>query len=174
MSKGLLKLAIGVAAAGVAIKVGRDKYKSKKRQYEEEELESAGDLIKKYTAFFDRKLVEVPAGPFEGCELKAFSSKLILDLSRAEITKDVYISFNAKGSSLSIITAKGVGVVTDITETLSNVRNHADKKEKGKPVVYVIGNAVGSTIEIVPENVYLDDDEAEEEMDMKEILENAT
>ena len=174
MSKGLLKLAIGVAAAGVVIKIGRDKYKSKKKQYEEEELQSAGDLIKKYTAFFDRKLVEVPAGPFEGCELKAFSSKLILDLTRADIEKDVYISFNAKGSVISIITAKGVSVVTDVTESLSKTKNHSEKKSKDKPTVYLIGNAIGSTIEIVPENVYLDDDEAEEEMDMKDIIEGAT
>ena len=174
MSKGLLKLAIGVAAAGVAVKIGRDKYKSKKRQYEEEELESAGDPIKKYTAFFDRKLVEIPAGPFEGCELKAFSSKLILDLSRAEIVKDVYISFSAKGSTISIVTAKGVSVVTDISESLSKVKNHSEKKEKDKPVIYLIGNAIGSTIEVIPENVYLDDDEAEEDMDMKEFMENAS
>lgn len=174
MSKGLLKLVIGAAAVGVAVKVGRDKYKSKKKQYEDEELESSRDLIKKYTAFFDRKLVEVPEGPFEGCELKAFSSKLTLDLSRANIEKDVYISFSAKGSSLSIITAKGVSVVCDITDNLSRIRNHSEKKEAGKPTIYLIGNAVGSTIEIVPENVYLDDDEAEEEMDMKDIIEGTT
>ncbi len=172
MSNKILKLAIGTAVAGVAIKIGRDKYKSKKRQYEEEELQSANDLIKKYTAFFDRKLVEIPEGPFEGCELKAFSSKLILDLSRAQIVKDVYISFNAKGSFLSIITAKGVSVVTDINENLSRITNRSEKRKKDKPVIYLIGNATGSTVEIVPENVYLDEDTAEEEMDMKEFMGN--
>ena len=49
-----------------------------------------------------------------------------------------------------------------------------EKKEKDKPVIYLIGNAIGSTIEVIPENVYLDDDEAEEDMDMKEFMENAS
>ena len=169
MSKGLLKLAIGVAAAGVVIKIGRDKYKSKKRQYEEEEIQSAGDLIKKYTAFFDRKLVEVPAGPFEGCELKSFSSKLVLDLSRSILEKDVYISIDIKGTSLTVILPVGQSVKTDINNIFTKVSNHV-QRGKSDNEIYIIGRAWGCNIEIAPESVYMDDDVKEERDDFNEIL----
>ncbi len=170
MSKRILKIAIGAAALGIAVKLGYDKYKEKKKEYRKEEEDTKDDIIRKYTAFFDRKLVEVEEGPFEGCELKAFSSKLILDMSRAKLEKDIYVSFDAKGSNLSIILPPGVNTNVDIARNLSRINNYSEKRAKNLHTVYIIGNAIGSSVEIVPENVYLDNDEEEENEDFADVI----
>ena len=165
----IIRFGAAAAVAGVAIKIGHDKYKQKKQEYKEIEEESKGDSIRKYTAFFDRKLVEIEDGPFEGCELKAFSSKLVLDLSRAVIEKDVYISFDIKGSSLTVIFPGGASVRTDINNIMTRVTNHLDSSHD-ENTYYLIGKAVGSNIEIVPENLYMDNDAKEEYEDYNDIL----
>ena len=168
MSKRILKIAIGAAALGIAAKLGYDKYKEKKREYRQEEEETRDDMIRKYTAFFDRKLVEIEEGAFEGCELKAFGSKLILDMSRAKLEKDIYVSFDVKGSNLTIILPAGVNTNVDISKNMSKISNYSEKRAKNSHTVYIIGNAIGSSIEIAPDNVYLDSDEEAEIVDFNE------
>ena len=164
-----IKIGAIAVLAGVAIKVGKDKYRQKKREYARIEEDSKHDLIRKYTSFFDRKLVEIEDGPFEGCELKSFSSKLVLDLSRAVIDKDVYVTIDVKGTSLTIILPEGQGVRTDINSVLAKVTNHLEGK-KADHTVYIIGKAWGSNIEIAPEYIYMDNDVREEYEDFNEIL----
>ena len=165
----VIKFGAAAAVAGVAIKLGYDKYKQKKQEYHDMEYETRNDPIRKYTAFFDRKLVEVEEGPFEGCEIKAFSSKLVLDLSRVTIEKDIYISFDIKGTSLTVIFPAGAGVRTDISNIMTKVTNHLERSED-KATFYFIGKGVASNIEIIPENLYMDDDAKEEFEDYNDIL----
>lgn len=169
MSKKIFKLIALTAIAGLSIKLVSDKYKKLKREYAQEEEESLADPIKKYTAFFERRLVEVPKGEFRGCELKSFHSKLVLDLSRTTISKDVYISFTAKFSNISIIVPSNVNAKLDINKILGDLMNYADNLGDEAPIVHVLGNSMASNIEILPENVYIDDEE-EEDIDMEEIL----
>ena len=164
-----LKFTAAAVIAGVAIKYGTDKYRQKKKEYARMEEDSKNDLLRKYTAFFDRKLVEIEDGPFEGCEIKSFSSKLVLDLSRAVLEKDVYISINVKGTSLTVILPAGQSVKTDINNIFTKVSNHA-QRGKSDNVIYIIGRAWGSNIEIAPESVYMDDDVKVEQEDFNEIL----
>lgn len=169
MSKKIFKLIALTAVAGLSIKLLSDKYKKLKREYAQEEEESFADPIKKYTAFFERRLVEVPEGEFRGCELKALRSKLVLDLSRTDISKDVYISFTAKFSNISIIVPGSVKAEIDINKVFGDLMNYADNLGDDAPIVHVLGNSIASNIEILPENIYIDDEE-EEDMDMEEIL----
>ena len=165
----ILKFGAVAVAAGVAIKVGTDMYRKKKKEYALLEEDSRHDLIRKYTAFFDRKLVEIEDGPFEGCELKVFSSKLVLDLSRASIEKDVYISINVKGASLTVIMPAGQRVTTDVNNVFTKISDHLENA-KSEHTVYLMGKAWGSNIEIVPEHIYMDNDAEEEYEDFNEIL----
>ncbi|MBS4900417.1 MAG: hypothetical protein KHZ87_06635 [Clostridiales bacterium] len=169
MSKKLFKVIALAAVAGLSVKLISDKYKKLKREYAQEEEGSLSDPIKKYTAFFERRLVEVPEGEFRGCELKALHSKLVIDLSRTSIEKEVYISFTAKMSNISIIVPSKVRAELDVNKTFGDLMNYADNAGDDAPVIHVIGNSIASNIEILPENIYIDDEE-EEEMDMKEIL----
>ncbi len=165
----LLKFTAVAVIAGVAIKYGTDKYRQKKKEYAKMEEESKNDLLRKYTAFFDRKLVEIEDGYFEGCELKSFSSKLVLDLSRAVFEKDAYISIDIKGTSLTVILPAGQSVKTNINNIFTRVTDHV-QRVKSDNTVYIIGKAWGSNIEIAPESVYMDDDVKEELDDFHEIV----
>lgn len=165
----ILKVGAVAVVAGVAIKVSTDKYRQKKKEYAMLEDDSRYDLIRKYTAFFDRKLVEIEDGPFEGCEIKSFGAKLVLDLSRAVIEKDVYISIDIKATSLIVILPAGQRAKTDFNNVFAKVIDNLENEES-ENTVYLVGKARGCKIEIVPEHIFMDNDAKEEFEDFNEIL----
>ena len=122
--------------------------------------------VKKYNAIFEKKVVEVEDEEFSGCEIKTVGAKAVLDLGLAVFEKDVYINFNSTASTLTIILPEGVNVACDIEKSISSVKNLVDNvDEEGIHTVYVIGKAVGSSIEIIPVNFYMDDDDDFEDTD---------
>ena len=122
--------------------------------------------VKKYNAIFEKKVVEVEDEEFSGCEIKTVGAKAVLDLGLAVFEKDVYINFNSTASTLTIILPEGVNVACDIEKSVSSVKNLVDNvDEEGIHTVYVIGKAVGSSIEIIPVNFYMDDDDDFEDTD---------
>lgn len=160
--KNWLKAVVGVAAVAVAGKVAYDKYKSVKEVYTQEELDSVDDDVKKYNAVCEKKMVEVEDEEFTGCEIKTSLSSTVIDLGLARFEKDVYINFTSKMSGLTIILPEGVNVACDVDTTLSGVRNLVENvDEEGINTVYVIGKAVCSSVEIIPVNFYVDDEDIE-------------
>ena len=160
MAKKFAKTLVGIGAAAVAGKVAYDKYKTVKEAFTKEENESVDAEVKKYNAIFEKKVVEVEDEEFSGCEIKTVGSKAVLDLGLAVFEKDVYINFNSTASTLTIILPEGVNVACDIEKSVSSVKNLVDNvDEEGIHTVYVIGKAVGSSIEIIPVNFYMDDDD---------------
>lgn len=166
MAKKFAKTLVGIGAAAVAGKVAYDKYKTVKEAFTKEENESIDAEVKKYNAIFEKKVVEVEDEEFSGCEIKTVGSKAVLDLGLAVFEKDVYINFNSTASTLTIILPEGVNVACDIEKSVSSVKNLVDNvDEEGIHTVYVIGKAVGSSIEIIPVNFYMDDDDDFEDTD---------
>ena len=166
MAKKFAKTLVGIGAAAVAGKVAYDKYKTVKEAFTKEENESVDAEVKKYNAIFEKKVVEVEDEEFSGCEIKTVGAKAVLDLGLAVFEKDVYINFNSTASTLTIILPEGVNVACDIEKSVSSVKNLVDNvDEEGIHTVYVIGKAVGSSIEIIPVNFYLDDDDDFEDTD---------
>ena len=166
MAKKIAKTLVGIGAAAVAGKVAYDKYKTVKEAFTKEENESVDAEVKKYNAIFEKKVVEVEDEEFSGCEIKTVGSKAVLDLGLAVFEKDVYINFNSTASTLTIILPEGVNVACDIEKSVSSVKNLVDNvDEEGIHTVYVIGKAVGSSIEIIPVNFYMDDDDDFEDTD---------
>lgn len=166
MAKKFAKTLVGIGAAAVAGKVAYDKYKTVKEAFTKEENESVDAEVKKYNAIFEKKVVEVEDEEFSGCEIKTVGSKAVLDLGLAVFEKDVYINFNSTASTLTIILPEGVNVACDIEKSVSSVKNLVDNvDEEGIHTVYVIGKAVGSSIEIIPVNFYMDDDDDFEDTD---------
>ena len=160
MAKKFAKTLVGIGAAAVAGKVAYDKYKTVKEAFTKEENESVDAEVKKYNAIFEKKVVEVEDEEFSGC------AKAVLDLGLAVFEKDVYINFNSTASTLTIILPEGVNVACDIEKSVSSVKNLVDNvDEEGIHTVYVIGKAVGSSIEIIPVNFYMDDDDDFEDAD---------
>ena len=155
MAKKFAKTLVGIGAAAVAGKVAYDKYKTVKEAFTKEENESVDAEVKKYNAIFEKKVVEVEDEEFSGCEIKTVGAKAVLDLGLAVFEKDVYINFNSTASTLTIILPE-----------VSSVKNLVDNvDEEGIHTVYVIGKAVGSSIEIIPVNFYMDDDDDFEDAD---------
>ena len=166
MAKKFAKTLVGIGAAAVAGKVAYDKYKTVKEAFTKEENESVDAEVKKYNAIFEKKVVEVEDEEFSGCEIKTGGAKAVLDLGLAVFEKDVYINFNSTASTLTIILPEGVNVACDIEKSVSSVKNLVDNvDEEGIHTVYVIGKAVGSSIEIIPVNFYMDDDDDFEDTD---------
>lgn len=166
MAKKFAKTLVGIGAAAVAGKVAYDKYKTVKEAFTKEENESVDAEVKKYNAIFEKKVVEVEDEEFSGCEIKTVGTKAVLDLGLAVFEKDVYINFNSTASTLTIILPEGVNVACDIEKSVSSVKNLVDNvDEEGIHTVYVIGKAVGSSIEIIPVNFYMDDDDDFEDTD---------
>ena len=166
MAKKFAKTLVGIGAAAVAGKVAYDKYKTVKEAFTKEENESVDAEVKKYNAIFEKKVVEVEDEEFSGCEIKTVGAKAVLDLGLAVFEKDVYINFNSTASTLTIILPEGVNVACDIEKSVSSVKNLVDNvDEEGIHTVYVIGKAVGSSIEIIPVNFYMDDDDDFEDTD---------
>lgn len=166
MAKKFAKTLVGIGAAAVAGKVAYDKYKTVKEAFTKEENESVDAEVKKYNAIFEKKVVEVEDEEFSGCEIKIVGAKAVLDLGLAVFEKDVYINFNSTASTLTIILPEGVNVACDIEKSVSSVKNLVDNvDEEGIHTVYVIGKAVGSSIEIIPVNFYMDDDDDFEDTD---------
>ena len=166
MAKKFAKTLVGIGAAAVAGKVAYDKYKTVKEAFTKEENESVDAEVKKYNAIFEKKVVEVEDEEFSGCEIKIVGAKAVLDLGLAVFEKDVYINFNSTASTLTIILPEGVNVACDIEKSISSVKNLVDNvDEEGIHTVYVIGKAVGSSIEIIPVNFYMDDDDDFEDTD---------
>lgn len=166
MAKKFAKTLVGIGAAAVAGKVAYDKYKTVKEAFTKEENESVDAEVKKYNAIFEKKVVEVEDEEFSGCEIKTVGAKVVLDLGLAVFEKDVYINFNSTASTLTIILPEGVNVACDIEKSVSSVKNLVDNvDEEGIHTVYVIGKAVGSSIEIIPVNFYMDDDDDFEDTD---------
>ena len=166
MAKKFAKTLVGIGAAAVAGKVAYDKYKTVKEAFTKEENESVDAEVKKYNAIFEKKVVEVEDEEFSGCEIKTVGAKAVLVLGLAVFEKDVYINFNSTASTLTIILPEGVNVACDIEKSVSSVKNLVDNvDEEGIHTVYVIGKAVGSSIEIIPVNFYMDDDDDFEDTD---------
>lgn len=158
MAKKFFKAALGVAAAAVAGKVVYDKYKVVKDQYDKEEEESAYEEVKKYNAVGTSKAIEIEDEVFNGCELKAVASKMVLDLSYATIEKDVYINFKSNVSSVLIVLPDGVNVTCDIDKKASKVTNEVENSEENVNTVYIIGQATGSSIEVLPFSAFIEED----------------
>jgi len=162
----LLKTVIGIGSLAVAGKVAYDKYRNTKEKYVKEEKESADDVVKKYNAIAESKVIEIQDEEFEGCEIKASASKVVLDLSLAVIEKDVYINFKSQASSVVIVVPEGVNVTCDIEKVASRVRNEViNVDEEGIHTVYVIGNASVSNVDIIPVDFYGEDEDFEAEAD---------
>lgn len=160
----LLKTVIGLGSLAVAGKVAYDKYRNTKEKYAKEENESADDVVKKYNAIAESKVIEIQDEEFEGCEIKASASKVVLDLSLAVIEKDVYINFKSQASSVVIVVPEGVNVTCDIEKVASRVRNEVNNiDEEGIHTVYVIGNASVSNVDIIPVDFYGEDEDLEDE-----------
>lgn len=160
----LLKTVIGIGSLAVAGKVAYDKYRNTKEKYVKEEKESADDVVKKYNAIAESKVIEIQDEEFEGCEIKASASKVVLDLSLAVIEKDVYINFKSQASSVVIVVPEGVNVTCDIEKVASRVRNEViNVDEEGIHTVYVIGNASVSNVDIIPVYFYGEDEDFEDE-----------
>lgn len=160
----LLKTVIGLGSFAVAGKVAYDKYRNTKEKYVKEEKESADDVVKKYNAIAESKVIEIQDEEFEGCEIKASASKVVLDLSLAVIEKDVYINFKSQASSVVIVVPEGVNVTCDIEKVASRVRNEViNVDEEGIHTVYVIGNASVSNVDIIPVDFYGEDEDFEDE-----------
>ncbi len=166
--KSLFKAAVGVTAAAVAGKVAYDKYKVVKDQYDKEEEESSYDEIKKYNAVATSKAVEVEDEVFNGCEIKAVASKVIVDLSYAIIEKDVYINFKSNVSSVLIVLPDGVNATCDIEKVASRVNNEVENSEDNKNTVYIIGKANGSSVEVLPFSAFVEEDEDDDFIDEDE------
>ena len=163
---GLLKFAVGVGAAAVAGKVAYDKVKAAKNKLTKEEQDSAELEVRKYNAVCEKRDVEIEDEEFMGCEVKAIASKLTVDLSLAVFEKDVYINFESMLSNVSIILPDGVNVTCDIDKKLAGVHNHVENTdEEGIHTVYIIGKAVLSSVEVIPVNFYVDDEDVEEDFD---------
>ncbi|MGN0481113.1 MAG: hypothetical protein ACI4EV_06040 [Lachnospiraceae bacterium] len=162
MAKKFFKAAIGVAAAAVAGKVVYDKYKVVKNQYEKEEEESAYEEVKKYNAVCTSKAIEIEDEVFNGCEIKAVASKMVLDLSYATIEKDVYINFKSNASSVLIVLPDGVNVTCDIEKVASKVVNEVENSDDNVNTVYIIGKANGSNVEVVPFSAFVEEEDDEE------------
>ena len=169
---------VGLAALAAAGKFGYDKYKKTKDDFEKEEADSSNDSIRKYNSIFDSKVVEVEDEDFQGCELQTIGSKFVLDLGLAKFDRDVYVSLNAKCSSVTIIVPENISAVADIKATAGFVHNYAQEPENKEEEVsvYVVGDAVASTVEIIPMNFYLDeelgDEDFEDELDGEDDFEN--
>lgn len=160
---GFAKVVLGVGAAAVAGKVVLDKFKQTKERYAKEENDSLDDEIRKYNAIGEKKVIEVEDEVFSGCELKSVASKTVLDLGLAVFEKDVYINFTSIGSCVTIILPEGVNATCDITRKMSGVKNLVDNvDEEGIHTVYVIGKAVCSSVEIIPVNFYVDEEDEED------------
>ena len=160
---GFAKVVLGVGAAAVAGKVVLDKFKQTKERYAKEENDSLDDEIRKYNAIGEKKVIEVEDEVFSGCELKSVASKTVLDLGLAVFEKDVYINFTSTGSCVTIILPEGVNATSDITRKMSGVKNLVDNvDEEGIHTVYVIGKAVCSSVEIIPVNFYVDEEDEED------------
>ena len=137
---GLLKFAVGVGAAAVAGKVAYDKVKAAKNKLTKEEQDSAELEVRKYNAVCEKRDVEIEDEEFMGCEVKAIASKLTVDLSLA--------------------------VTCDIDKKLAGVHNYVENTdEEGIHTVYIIGKAVLSSVEVIPVNFYVDDEDVEEDFD---------
>ena len=162
----LLKFAVGVGAAAVAGKVAYDKVKAAKNKLTKEEQDSAELEVRKYNAVCEKRDVEIEDEEFMGCEVKAIASKLTVDLSLAVFEKDVYINFESMISNVSIILPDGVNVTCDIDKKLAGVHNYVgNTDEEGIHTVYIIGKAVLSSVEVIPVNFYVDDEDVEEDFD---------
>ncbi len=170
--KKLAKTIVCLGALGVASKVAYSKYKTAKETYAQEEADSVGEEVKKYNALFEKKVIEVEDEEFTGCEIKAVSSNIVVDLGLAAFEKDVYINFTSTASSLTIILPEGVNAACDITRTASGMRNLVENvEEEGIHTVYIIGKAVCSNIEVVPVNFYVDDEDDFEDISDNEEFE---
>lgn len=183
--KKIAKTVVGIGALAVAGKLAYDKYKVVKEEFSKEENESIASEVRKYNAIFDKKIVEIEDEEFTGCEVKVVGSKAVIDLGLASFEKDVYINFSSTASTVTIILPEGVNATCDIEKTCSGVRNLiTNVDEEGIHTVYVIGKAVMSSVEVIPVNFYVDDDEdfedvldeedgsqAEEQLEIKEVSE---
>lgn len=167
--KSIAKAFVGVTALAVGGKVVYDKYKILKEKFDKEENESICEEVKKYNAVCTSKSIEIEDEEFQGCEIKAVASKLLLDLSLAVFEKDAYINFKSDASYVKIVLPEGINVTCDIDNVVSGIKNLVvNVDEEDIPTVFIIGKATVSTIEIIPANFYSDEDEFEDEDDFED------
>ena len=160
---GIVKAAVGIGAVVVAGKVAYEKYKTTKSRYTKEEQDSADLEVRKYNAICEKKVVEVEDEEFVGCEIKSVASNTTLDLGLAVFEKDVYINFESVCSNVTIILPEGVNVACDIEKRIAGVHNLVENvDEEGIHTVYVIGKATLSSVDIIPVNFYVDEDDVED------------
>lgn len=160
---GLLKFIAITSACVATAKIVYDKYKETKEKFVKEENDSIDAEIRKYNAIAEKKIVEIEDEEFVGCELKSVCSNTTLDLGLAVFEKDVYINFSSYASNVTIILPEGVNVVCDVDRVAAGVRNLVENvKEDGIHTVYIIGKAVATSLEVIPVNFYVDEEDEEE------------
>ncbi len=158
------KTVIGLGSLAVAGKVVYDKYRNTRDRFEKEEKRSAEDTVKKFNAICANRLVEYGEDEeFEGCEIQAVAAKVILDLSRASITRDVYVNFKCDGGSLLVVVPEDTNVVCDIEKVAGVVRNELEEYSSEQHTVYVIGALNFGKVEVIPVDLYDGSDDYEEE-----------
>lgn len=166
---GLLKFIAVTGACVATAKLVYDKYKETKDKFVKEENDSIDAEIRKYNAIAEKKIVEIEDEEFVGCELKSVCANTTLDLGLAVFEKDVYINFSSYASNVTIILPEGVNVVCDVDRVAAGVRNLVENvKEEGIHTVYIIGKAVATSLEVIPVNFYVDEEDEDEFEDFDE------
>ncbi|MFR3138093.1 MAG: hypothetical protein ACLTNM_09780, partial [Lachnospira pectinoschiza] len=73
------------------------------------------------------------------------------------------INFESVCSNVTIILPEGVNVACDIEKRIAGVHNLVENvDEEGIHTVYVIGKATLSSVDIIPVNFYVDEDDVED------------
>ena len=144
-------MAFVTALCSLAVAVGR--WMSKRSR----ELEKAnvGQKNKKYLAFMNGKLIKIGKEDVEEIDIKTFAGGVTLDLTRAEITKDMDVKIQGVMSGVFIKVPPMVRVVLDGANIMSGFANMVPNYErKDLPTVFVYAESVmgGIAVQMVPEN----------------------
>lgn len=146
----LLKVAaVVVAIHGGMIALG--KYMAKKSR--ELELANAGNKEKNYLAFMNGKDVKLGKERLEKISVRSFMGGVVLDLTEAEILKDMDIDIKCVMGGVNIKVPPMVRVILDGSNTMSGFANQVpDYEVEDIPTIYIYAESImgGICVQMVP------------------------
>lgn len=143
----------GTSAAAIAVKFAYEKAKEERLALKEEEEESSHDVIQKYNAFLQSRVItpyNSRIDEFEGCDVTAVCAEVVIDLRGCKISRDIYVSLKLRHSSVQILLPKDLGIELQGRNKLSRINNAAD--EEGQNKLYLICDVLMSRVDIVREH----------------------
>lgn len=143
--KKVIKVVVAIAAMNGALKL----YSMYKENKENEQDNNKDNSVKKYNVYMNGRQIKLDGEAIQGVFIKTIMGGVDLDLRKAIITEDVFITCKGVMSGISIRVPEHVNVSVDVKGFMNGISNTVPKHfEDEVNTIYIDGDCAMSGISV--------------------------